>query len=111
MNYTNRRYLIIPTTVIDQINFNEVFETSAETLRLSVDGTETFVKYDVTVVSETYTQTFINADTGLEETMTVEAGTYGRPSIYSTTYVEYTHEDILSLLSTEAWSSPITREI
>ena len=111
MNYTNRRYLIIPTTIIDQINFNEVFETSPETLRLSVDSTETFVKYDVTVVPETYTQTFINADTGLEETMTVEAGTYGRPSIYSTTYVEYTHEDILSLLSTEAWSSPITREI
>lgn len=109
MNYTNRRYLIIPATVIDQINFNEVFETSAETLRLSVDGTETFVKYDVTVVPETYTQTFINSESGLEETTTVEAGVYGRPSIYSDTYIEHTHEDILVLLSTEAWTSPIER--
>lgn len=107
MNYTNRRYLILPTTVIDQINFNEVFETSVETLRLSVNGTETFVKYDVTVVSETYIETFINSESGLEETTTVEYGVYGRPSIYSDTYVEYTHEEILSLLSTEAWSSPI----
>jgi hypothetical protein len=110
MNYTNRRYLIIPTTIIDQINFNEVFETSPETLRLSVDGTETFVKYDVTVVPETYTQTYTNADSGLEETTTIEAGVYGRPSIYSDTYIEYTHDDILSLLSTEAWSSPIIKE-
>ena len=46
MNYENRQYLIFPVTELANINFDEVLETSAETVRKSVDGTKTFVKWE-----------------------------------------------------------------
>ena len=103
--FENRRWLVIPTSVISDIDFNQVHESNADSLRLSVDGNSTFVKYEVQVVEENSTETFINAETGEEESLTVEAGTYGRPSIYSEDYTEYNHTDILALLGTEAWTS------
>jgi hypothetical protein len=105
MAFENRRWLVIPTSIIDDINFNEVQESNTESLRKSIDESETFVKYEVNVVDETYTETFINAETGEEGTNTINAGTYGRPSIYSEDYVEYNHTDILALLATEEWSN------
>ena len=39
------RYVIFDYAEVDKIDFNEVFETSPETLRLSVDGLKTFVKW------------------------------------------------------------------
>ena len=41
-----RKYVIFNTTDTDKINYNHVLETSAETLRRSLDGSKTFVKYD-----------------------------------------------------------------
>jgi len=41
-----RNYMIFNVSEINSINFNEVMETSAETLRKSVDGSKTFVKWD-----------------------------------------------------------------
>lgn len=38
-------YIIFDYSEVDKIDFNEVEETSVETLRLSVDGTKTFVKW------------------------------------------------------------------
>jgi hypothetical protein len=107
MAYENRRYLIIPTTITGSIDFNQVYETSVETLRLSVDGLKTFVKYDVVVEPEDRTVTYINAETGEEETYTVTAGVYGRPSIYSPEYPEYTHLQILEVLATSEWTAPM----
>ena len=46
MAFENRKYVIIPTAEINNINFAEVLETSPDTCRYSVDGTKTFVKYD-----------------------------------------------------------------
>ena len=46
-DYTNRRFVIFDATEKDIINYNEVYETAADTLRLSVDGTKTFVEYDI----------------------------------------------------------------
>ena len=43
-------------------------------------------------------------DPNLEYTVTTEAGTYGRPSVYSEDYAEYNHADILDLLATEDWT-------
>ena len=105
--FPNRRWLVIPATEVENVDFNQVLESSADTLRYSVDGTETFVKYEVTVVEETYTQTFTDPETQEEITTTVEAGTYGRPSVYNGVYPEYNHEEILALLATEAWTAPI----
>jgi hypothetical protein len=107
MKFENRRWLVIPTSVIDDIDFNEVHESNVDSLRKSLDDTLTFVKYEVNIVEETYTQTFENIETGEEVTNTVEAGIYGRPSVYSEEYIEYNHEDILELLSTEEWIQQI----
>ena len=105
--FPNRRWLVIPATEVENVDFNQVLESSADSLRYSVDQTETFVKYEVTVVEETYTQTFTDPETQEEISTTVEAGVYGRPSIYNGTYPEYNHEEILALLATEAWTAPI----
>ena len=107
--FQNRRWLVIPTSIIDDIDFNQVHESNADSLRKSVDETLTFVKYEVNIVEETYTETFEDIETGEEVTNTVEAGTYGRPSIYSEDYTEYTHSEILELLSTEQWTEEIEK--
>lgn len=103
--FANRRWLIIPTTLTGSIDFNQVLESSPESLRLSVDGTKTFVKYEINEVLEDQTFTFINPETQEEVTHTVLAGVYGRPSIYQEGDVEYTHEEILTILSTEEWTT------
>ena len=110
MAYENRRYLIIPTTVTGSINFNEVHETSVDTLRLNISGSQTFVKYEVTEVTASYTETYEDLETGTTGSRTVEAGIYGRPSIYSGSYSEYTHSEILSILTGSEWTSPIEDE-
>jgi hypothetical protein len=40
-----KTFVIFNVSEIPLINFDEVFETSEHTLRLSVDGTKTFVKW------------------------------------------------------------------
>ena len=65
----NRKYVLFNLSECDKINFNEVNETSVETLRKSIDETLTFVKYDsdemplsvssLTTKSGPYTQTEI----------------------------------------------------
>jgi len=44
--YTNRNFMIFSTSETGSIDFSEVLETSAQTLRLSVDGSKSFVKWD-----------------------------------------------------------------
>ncbi len=41
----NLRYVIFNYAEVDKIDFNEVFETSIETLRLTEDSLRTFVKW------------------------------------------------------------------
>jgi hypothetical protein len=103
--FENRRWLVIPTSIIDNIDFNQIQQSNQESLRLSKDGSKTFIKYDVNVVEETFNTAHINPETEEEETYTTEKGVYGRPSIYSEDYVEYNHASILELLGTEAWAS------
>ena len=105
--FENRRWLVIPTSIINEIDFNQVHELNADSLRKSVDETLTFVKYEVNVIEETTTETLIDAMTKEEVSYTVEAGTYGRPSIYNEEYTEYIHSEILELLSTEQWTEQI----
>lgn len=105
--FANRRWLIIPTTLTGSIDFNQVLESSLESLRLSVDGTKTFIKYEINEVLEDQTFTTMNPETGEETSHTTLAGVYGRPQIYSQEYPEYTHEEILALLATEEWSKPM----
>jgi len=48
MEFEDRNYLIFSTTEVDKVIFEEVLETSAETLRISNDGSKTFIKWDTT---------------------------------------------------------------
>jgi hypothetical protein len=105
--FPNRRWLIIPATEVESIDFSQVHQNSAETLRYSIDETKTFIKYDIKEVAEDITETYINAETGEEQTYTVQAGVYGRPSIWTESSVELTHEEILEILATEEWTTPI----
>ena len=79
--FDNRKYVIIPATEINNVNFTEVLETSAETCRYSVDGTKTFVKYE-------------------GEMSESVASISGKSQ-------EYSHTEILQILSTEEWTAPI----
>ena len=44
--FENRHYVIFDTTETGSINFSEVLETSADTLRFSTSSARTFVKYE-----------------------------------------------------------------
>ena len=78
--YENRQFAIFSTTELPLINFSEVMETSADTCRVSTDGTLTFVKWDSTTPP---------------------------PSVEALTTIVgyYTYEEILVILSGEEWVS------
>ena len=44
--YANREYLIFPVSELNKVDFSQVLETSADTVRKSVDETKTFVKWN-----------------------------------------------------------------
>lgn len=82
--FENRKYVVIPTVDINRVNFLEVLETSADTCRYSIDKTKTFVKY---------------TDTQPASVAAIESKS-----------TEYTHEEILQILSGPEWTetSPLT---
>lgn len=43
-----RKYIIFDVSELNKIDFNEVMEDSALTLRYSLDGTKTFIKWEET---------------------------------------------------------------
>ena len=83
--WDHRHWVIIPVTELDNVDFSQVCETSADTVRKSVDGTQTFVKWD-----------------GDDMPATVTA-LQNKSEVYS-------HEEILAILATEAWSPPMESE-
>ena len=46
MAYENRKYVIINASEVGTVDFSQVHETSASTLRYSLDDSQTFVKFD-----------------------------------------------------------------
>ena len=46
MAYENRKYVIINASEVGSVDFSQVNETSASTLRYSLDDSQTFVKFD-----------------------------------------------------------------
>lgn len=104
--FPNRRWLVIPTSEVPNVNFSQVLDAGPDSLRYSLDGLQTFVKYEVQVLYEPVTYTWINPETGQEETTTIPAGTYGRPDIYNGVYPEYMHQPMLDLLAGPDWTDP-----
>jgi hypothetical protein len=80
--YPDRQFVIFNVTELNQIDFNQVFETAIDTVRKSVDETKTFVKYDMPQPSSVATLT--------------------------TKSVEYTYDEILQILAGPEWTSPQT---
>ncbi len=71
MAYENRKYVIINASEVGSVDFSQVNETSASTLRYSLDNSKTFVKFDGD------TPSFLNGKTSYthSEILTVLAGT------------------------------------
>jgi hypothetical protein len=78
--YDNRHYVIISSGDASLIDFNQVMETSIDTIRYSVDGTQTFVKYN-----EDQPSSVANCSSKSQE---------------------YSHSEILAILATSAWTDP-----
>ena len=70
-----RNYVIIDTSEVSSVDFNQVLETSADTLRYNLAGTKTFVKF------EGDTPSFLAGKTA------------------------NTHSEILAILAGEEWTS------
>ena len=71
-----RTYVIIKASEVSSVNFDQVDEASKSTLRFSLDGTKTFVKYDGAKPS------FL----------------YGKDT--------HTHSEITTILATDEWTDP-----
>ena len=72
-----RKYVIINADEVDSVNFDQVDETSENTIRYSLDGSLTFVKFDTDT-----TPSFLEGKT------------------------QYTHSEILAILATDEWTDP-----
>jgi hypothetical protein len=109
--FENRRWLIIPTSLTSSIDFSEVLEESTGSLRLSVDKSKTFVKYDITQVTSSYIEYYTDPISGSITSSSIEEGIHGRPSVYSDSYEEFNFVEINSILSTSEWTQYETPEI
>ena len=77
MAYENRKYVIINASEVGSVDFSQVNETSANTLRYSVDDSKTFVKFDGD------TPSFLDGKT------------------------QYTHSQIRTILDGEDWTEDL----
>jgi len=75
MAYENRKYVIINASEVGTVDFSQVHETSASTLRYSLDDSQTFVKF------EGSTPSFLSGKT------------------------QYNHSQIRTILDGEDWTS------
>jgi len=75
-----QNYVIFNTTETSSIDFNEVGETSINTLRLNNSGSQTLVKYNGSMPSSV-------------SSLTTKEG-------------PYTYEEILTILTGSAWQTP-----
>lgn len=81
--FDNRNYLIFNVNELHRVDFNQVIESSAETVRKSANGTKTFIKW------EDDTPTFLSSLESAEG--------------------PYTYEEILQILSTVEWQIYINK--
>jgi hypothetical protein len=72
--YPNREFMIFNVSELPQIDFTQVHETSADTVRKSVDETKTFVKWDGAIPSSVAALTTTEGPYTYEEILTILAG-------------------------------------
>lgn len=76
--YEHRQYMIFKVSELELVDFSQVLETSIETVRKSVDGAKTFVKWNGDIIPSSV------------EALTTKEG-------------PYKHEEIIYILSTQEW--------
>lgn len=81
--HNSKTYAVINLTDISLIDFSQVAQSSASTIRKSLDDTQFVIKWE-----NGYTPTFIT------DSSVVPVGTYD-------------HHAILELMATDKWSQPI----
>jgi len=80
MSFDNRKYVVFDLTEVNTIDFSQVMETSADTLRKNLAETQSFVKYESDMPASV--------------------------AALTTRSQEYTHAEILSLLAGADWIDP-----
>jgi hypothetical protein len=80
--YENREFIIFNVSELPNIDFTQVCETSADTVRKSIDGTKTFVKWDGPTIPSSV------------DALTTKEG-------------PYTYSEILDILATPEWTDPM----
>jgi hypothetical protein len=80
MSFHNRRWVTIPLSSTGSIDFGDILETSINTLRLNVDGTETFVKYDGAQPASVAALSGVSSEYGHEEILNLLTGSAWTPS-------------------------------
>lgn len=79
--YDNREFMIFNVSELGTIDFTQVLETDANTVRKSVDLTKTFVKWDGNIIPQCV------------QSLTTKEG-------------PYTYNEILTILATPEWTDP-----
>ena len=69
------KYVIFEIANLDTVNFNEVLENNADTLRLSIDGTKTVLKFN------------------------------GNTPDFLVGLQQYNHQEILAIMQTPEWNN------
>ena len=83
--YDDRNYMIFNVSELNSIDFNTVLETSVDTVRKSIDGSLTFVKWDGEIPE------------CVNNLITKEG--------------PYSHDEILDILSGHSWNSPMIEPV
>jgi hypothetical protein len=73
-DYENRQFMIFNVSELDNIDFNEVLETSKDTVRKSIDGTKTFVKWEGNIPSSVQSLTTKDGPYTYNEILTILEG-------------------------------------
>ncbi len=79
--YNDKTYAIAPIAELNNIDYSQVGETSADTVRKNVADTEFVLKWEGDMPSSV--------------------------SAITPTVTTYTHEEILAVMATEEWTPPI----
>ena len=77
--FDHRHFMIFDVSELGNVDFNQVLETSSETVRLNISGSQTFVKWDGEIIPSS-----VNA-------LTTKEG-------------PYTYPQILNILTGPAWT-------
>ena len=85
-DYSTRKFMIFNVSELSNIDFTQVLETSADTVRRSVDGTLTFVKWDSDTIPTTV------------DSLTTKQG-------------PYTYDEIVTILATDVWTNTNPMEL